>query len=286
MNSVDRHLDAESKAATLLAMRSAKKEVFLIVEGDSDVDVLANALRVPRSNILSCDGKETLMAVYRMAPQKGIDEGSVFLRDRDNDDVSTGLSSGVLLLVTSRYDLEMELLENRIFQRILSEFMRDTVGAAQAKAEFDKICEAASAVGALRIYSQDHTANLDFDELKYNRFLNSRNLAVDISNAVRYIFAKSKVALANPAAVKAAVVQTLQGRAAADIVCCKEFVDVLHLALSRHYNACDARECLPSILSRTIRISAVHEDFKMMALYPPFSSHVAGCGYGWSGSPL
>lgn len=287
MNSIDRHLTASSKAATLLAMRSAKKEVLLVVEGDTDVDVLANALGLPRSNILSCDGKETLMAVYEMAPQKGIDEGTVFLRDRDNDGISTGLTCGVLLLVTSRYDIEMEFLENRIFQRILSEFLSEAVDSNKANAEFKKICTAAACVGALRIYSKDNPGtNLDFDDLKYNRFLNPKSLAVDVKEAVRYVFAKSGVPLKNQAPVVSAVSKILQNRAGPDIVCSKDFLEILQLALSRHYNACDAGECSPSIITRSLRISVVHDDFKSMNLYQPLSAHIVTCGYSWPGTPL
>lgn len=227
------------------------------------------------------------MDVYKMDPQKGIDEGSIFIRDRDTDNISTRLTRGVLLLVTKRYDIEMELLENRIFQRILSEFLKKPLDNATSSLEFSKICSASACIGAIRIYSNDNKGtNLDFDDLKYGRFLNYKSLAVNIGEAVRYMFAKSKTVLNNHASVVSVVSNIMQTRPAADIVCSKEFVDVLHHALSRHYNACDAGECSPTNLNRTIRISAVQDDFKLMDLYQPLSAHVAACEYSWVGSQL
>lgn len=286
MNSVSKHLNAQSKAATLLAMRSARKEVILVVEGDTDVDLFANALSMPRSNILSCDGKETLMLVYEMAPQKGIDAGSVFIRDRDNDDITTSISNGVIIIVTELYDIEMELLRNRIFGRILSEFIRRPLQSIEISSEFDKLCQTASLIGAIRLHSQYNSTGLDFDDLKYTRFIKVSDMSVNLDEALRYIFAKSKKPLSDKESVESSVRRIIESRPPIDLVCSKEFLDILHLALNRHYGACPAGECLPSILGRTIRISTVHDDLKAMTMYPLLSAHVATCGYPWMGLPL
>lgn len=286
MNSVSKHLNAQSKAATLLAMRSARKEVLLVVEGDTDVDLFANVLGLPRSNILSCDGKETLMLVYGMAPQKGIDSGSVFIRDRDNDSVRTGINNGVLLAVTDLYDIEMELLSIRVFGRILSEFLKQPLNADQVSSEFDKLCQVASLIGAMRMYSQDNAVGLDFDDLKYTKFLNPKNMSVSIEDAIRYIFAKSKKILSNKNDVENSIMREVNSRPSLNIVCSKDFIDIMHIALSRHYAVCSSGECMPGILSRMIRISAIHDDLKATTMYPLLCAHVAACEYPWMGRNL
>ena len=286
MNSVDKHINAEGKAATLLAMRSARKEVLFVVEGDTDVDLFAHTLGIPRSNILSCNGKETLMLVFAMAPQKGIDAGSVFIRDRDNDAVSTSACNGVIILVTQKYDVEMELLENRIFGRILSEFLKDPLPSAKVTTDFEKICQASSCIGAIRIHSQENDINLKFDDLKYTKFFNPRDLSVNISEAVRYIFAKSEKVLTDKFAVEKAVGALMSGRAPVDIVCSKEFLEIFHLALSRYYKACSSAECAPITLGRAVRIAATHDDIKNLSLYQPLKAHINSCGYAWIGNSL
>jgi hypothetical protein len=286
MNSVNRHLNADSKAATLLAMRSARKEVLLVVEGDTDVDLFSNALGIPRSNILSCDGKEALMLVYGMAPQKGIDLGSIFIRDRDNDNIGTGLNHGVLLLVTELYDIEMELLEKRLSGRILSEFLRRPLESHEVAAEFKKLCEAAACIGAIRIHSQRNGIDLDFNELKHSKFIKMKDMSVNLAEALRYIFAKSEKTIDDREAQVRAVSAIIGERRAVEMVCGKDFIDILHLSLSRHYDACPSGECLPAVLSRIVRISTVHDDLKSMAIYPPLKAHVESCGYRWPGATL
>lgn len=286
MNSVDRHLGAATKAATLLAMRSARKDIILVVEGDTDVELFANTLGIPRSNILSCDGKEVLMSVYKMGPTKGIDPRSIFIRDRDHDSVVTGVNNGVLILVTIKYDIEMELLSNRLFGRILGDYLKETIDYIRTDQEFAKICRPAAYIGALRLYSSTNKTGIDFDDIKYTKFINQKSLELDVGKMVNYMFAKSRKALSNQKAVTVDVKQTVASGAINDIACSKEFLDILSLALSKHYDACCASECSAEVLSRTVRVAACNEDIKMMPFYAEMKNHIEHSGSTWNGLPL
>lgn len=72
MNSIVRYLTPASLAATLLAMRSGRKEIFLVVEGGDDVSLFSQVFRLPRSNFVDCRGKENLMALFALVPVRGI----------------------------------------------------------------------------------------------------------------------------------------------------------------------------------------------------------------------
>jgi len=286
MNSVDKHLNAETKAATLLAMRSAKKDTLLVVEGDTDVDLFANTLGVPRSNILSCNGKEVLMLVYGMGPAKGIDPGSIFIRDRDHDSVITGIKNGVLILVTTKYDIEMELLGNRIFGRLLSDYLKSPLDRVQESAEFAKVCRPAGYIGALRLFSHTNAIGIDFDDIKYTRFINAKTMDIGVKEMVRYMFAKSKVKLENLDDIQAEIEKLVLSVPNDEMACGKEVVDVLHLALSKHYDACPASECTSEVLSRMLRVAANNDDMKMLPMYAALRAHVASSGFPWNGAPL
>ena len=286
MNSVDRHLGAETKAATLLAMRSAKRDILLVVEGDTDVDLFALTLEVPRSNILSCNGKEILMLVYEMGPAKGIDPGSIFIRDRDHDSVVTNVNNGVMILVSNRYDIEMDLLANRIFGRILCEYLKDPLDQSKINYEFAKLCGLSAYIGALRLYSHMNSTGLDFDNIKYTRFIDQKTMRLNVVEMVRYLFAKSEKALANKNEVISDVEKIVGSRQDDDVCCSKEFIDIFSLALSKHYNSCVASECSPEVLSRTVRVAANNGDIKMMPIYADLKKHVNSNGLQWSGKTL
>lgn len=286
MNSVQKYLTADSKAATLLAMRSACKEVLLVVEGDADIDTFSNGLGVPRSNFLSCNGKEILMILYNKPPQKGIDSGTLFIRDRDNDEISTSCRDGIMLLVTSLYDIEMELLKVRLFRRIISDYTLGFHDDSLAQDEFSKLCKSASCLGAIRAYSHKHGLRLDFDDIKYGRFLDLRTMNIDIRSAVTYIYAKSNVRLTDIDKIVSDINTILDTFDPIHLVCSKDFLGILHLALCRHYGTCGSKECEPSVLSRIIRIATSHDDLKSLPLYQPLKSHVLSCGFPWKGNEL
>ncbi len=266
-------------------MRSAKKEILLAVEGDTDVDLFSNTLGLPRSNIISCAGKEVLMEVYQMGPQKGIDAGTVFVRDRDHDAHTSVVTSGVLLLVTDRYDIEMQLLEVRLFARMLGEYLKREVTDWEASQAFLLIAEAAGSIGALRLHSKQAAASFDFDDIKWRKFIDEKTLKPDLTELVRYMLAKSKIA-ATPADLVLSITGILAGQPAIDLVCGKDFIEVFQIALSRHYDACTAAECAPTVLARTIRIAATQSDLKAMTLYPALTTHVQGNTFPWTGNAL
>lgn len=286
MNSVDKYLTAESKIATLLAMRSAKKEIFFVVEGDTDVSVVCHVLGIPASNILSCNGKEILDKVYLNGFLGGLDEGVIFLRDRDHDRAATGVKDGILLLVTDYYDIEMELLNSRLFSRILSEYRREILSDDEVAAVYTKIATVASYLGALRLHSQVRNLGLDFDDLKSTKFFDANKFQLDLVSLLKYIYAKSKVSVYNLSALSRYVDFVVKKCGANVLVCGKDFLEIFHLALYRYYDVCKSSECSPELLGKIIRISANQDDLRTMTLYHPLVNHVQSNKFAWTGNPL
>lgn len=286
MNSVDKHLTAASKAATLLTMRSAKKEVLFVVEGDTDVDLLSDILGLSRSNILSCNGKEVLMAVYSLSPQKGIDAGTIFLRDRDHDSYVTSISNGVLLIVTQRYDIEMDLLAVRVFGRIVSSFNGISRHSVTATDIWALICYAGAKIGALREYSKVNSVDLQFDDLKYSRFLEIREFDVDLEKMIRYFYAKSSKTVGDIKQVVQAISSSLNTRSHEEMVCAKECFDLLEIYLSRSLRVCHVHECGAATLERMFRVAATNQDFKSLNFYSAIVTHISQSGFAWTGHAL
>ncbi len=285
MNSVERHLGVATKAATLLAMRSAKKEILLVVEGDTDISLMSRALGLPRSNMLSCNGKEILTSLFSLPPQKGIDEGTIFLRDRDCDDIVSHEKDGILLLVTDRYDIEMEFLENRIFSAIMFEYSVGEVDKALSEKIFCEICAASGVLGALRLFSSKSGANLDFDDLKYNRFFDHKEFIIKKSDLIKYVYAKSKQKIPDVTFVENELDAILEERSHKDLACSKETIEIIHILLWRKYNH-NSAECSSNVISRMIRVASNSEDAKSLSLFPALQKKVASSPFAWVGTGL
>jgi hypothetical protein len=285
MNSVVRYLTPASLSATLLAMRSGRKEIFLIVEGGDDIALLSQVFGLPRSNFVDCRGKQNLMALFALVPRRGIDSGTVFLRDRDYDNIEHTINCDVSLFVSDLYDFEMHLLDGRLFGRIISEFLRESGGASVIEDAFARIVNAAAWVGALRFYAAEAGLPLDFDGLRFT-FIDHRTLEVDLPEMVRLVFARS-LQKADISMVVSRLKDIVNSASRLpEITCGKDALAILSLALNRHYRCCTAGECSIDTLGRMLRVAATLEDLRSMTLYRRLAQLITTVPFRWSGVAL
>lgn len=286
MNSISGSLNAETIAATARMLRSAKKEILLIVEGDDDIALFSHSLGLPRSNFISCFGKERLMEVFDLVPRKGLDEGTILFRDSDCDGIASHELDGVLLLTSDLYDFEMSLLPRRVFGRIFMEFLRTRSSPQLAEASYRKLVEVSGFVGALRLVSHQDNLNIDFKEPKLS-FIDQKDLEVNLENMVRYFLARSQISVDKTGDAIKRVSKIMESSTDhSQISSCKDFLRILSLALSRHYKCCNASECTIDTLSRMFRMTVTHEDIKELAIYPLLVQQVAKSGKEWTGFEL
>lgn len=285
MNSISGSLTPRSIVATAKMLRSARKEVFLIVEGDDDIALFSHSLKVPRANFISCFGKERLMDVFDLVPIDGIDAGMILFRDSDCDGVTITEKDGVVLLTSDLYDFEMSLLPRRVFGRIFGEFIKTRSTPELGDEAFEKIAEAASLIGALRHVSHADGLNVDFKEYKTG-FIDPKNLSVDMDEMLRYFLARSEEKI-DVKALKLRVGEVKENaRHAIEVTSGKDFLKIMSIALCRFYRCCNATECTFETLSRMFRISVDHDDIKELALYPVLTEQVARSPFEWKGAPL
>lgn len=285
MNSISGCLTARSIVATAKMLRSARKEVFLVVEGDDDIALFSHSLKVPRSNFISCFGKGRLMEVFDLIPIDGLDSGTIFFRDTDCDAVTICGKYDVILLTSDLYDFEMSLLPRRVFGRIFGEFLKTRSTPELCEEAFNKIVAAASLIGALRHVSYAEQLGILFKEYKIN-FIDAKSLSVDIEEMIRYFLSRSEIT-ADLAALKEQLVRKINGtRNPEDITSGKDFLRIMSLALSRFYKCCNVTECSFETLSRIFRIAVTHDDIKELKLYTTLSEHVARSPFEWKGASL
>jgi hypothetical protein len=286
MNSVLKYITPATLAATLVAMRSGRKEVFLVVEGKEDVALYSQVFGLSRSYFVQCNGKNNLMALFAIVPARGLDSGTIFLRDRDNDGIRHTTSHDVSLLVSDLYDVEMHLLNGRIFGRLMSEFLQNAPTPDVIDAAFCRVIGAAAWVGALKLYSHVEGLALDFDNLKFS-FVDQKTLEVDVRELVRRVFARSEKRVDDLGKVVKDVERIYRETGSlCDITSGKDVIEVLSLALSRHYKCCSASECSIGTLGRMIRISATLTDLQEMSLYGELIKKIALSPFRWAGVAL
>ena len=284
-NSIDRHLTAGTREATLLAMRSARKEIFLVVEGDADINILSHLFGLSSSNFVSCNGKETLMALYARAKTKGIDEGTIFFRDRDHDGLDSVMTADVHLLVTTRYDLEMDLLDERVFARLVAEFERVPADKSQSIDIFEAICRCAAAIGAARLWSAANGVNINFQNLKYSKIVDVKQLSIEVEKMVRYLSAKSKLNI-EVDLVSSKIRDLIDSRDNVDICCGEDIINICNIGFSKYYKFCDSKQSAPEIIWKMIRMSAHFDDIQNLRWFATFRQVIKMNPFSWTGRAL
>lgn len=286
MNSITKILNPESIVATAKMLRSAKKEIIFVVEGDDDISLFSHALGLPKSNFISCFGKERLMGVFDLVPKKGLDRGTIFLRDSDCDGIQSQEREGILLLTSDNYDFEMSLLPKRVFGRIFAEFLKTKSSPEFIDNAFEKLISASAFLGALRLISHTDELNLDFGEAKFS-FLNQKDLNIDFKEMIRYFFARSRLSMTKTDQIIERVRSIGEDTSnRCRISCGKDFLQMLSSALSRHYKCCNATECTFDTLARMFRMTVTQDDIKALSLYPLLVKQVQMSGMTWTGFQL
>lgn len=286
MNSVSSVITPGSIVATAKMLRSAKREVFFIVEGDDDIALLSESMMLPRANFISCFGKERLMCVYDLVPADGLDGGTIFFRDSDCDDVTSGTRDDVLLVVSDRYDFEMSLLPGRVFSRIVAEFLRARCTTDLIEETFRRIVEPAALIGALRHLSHCEGLGICFRDYKL-RFMDGRTLSIDIESMVEYFLSRLKINGKDVSGLSQRLSTFRRNaRDPREIASGKDFLKIMSVALYKFLRCCVAAECTFETLSRMFRISVTYSDIQELALYPILAKHIAESGFEWKGMPL
>ena len=285
MNSITKKISAGTIVATLRMLRSARKEVFLVVEGDDDIAILSQVLTLPQANFVSCFGKERLMEVFSCAPAQGLDSGTIFIRDADFDCRNPQSRGDVVLLVTDQYDLEMALLNGRLFGRILAEFMKLRCTSDFVARTFNLLIEAAAIIGAARKVASDDRLGIKFREMSLG-FVAPKSMQVNVPEMARYLIARSGMSDVDIKMLIESVQKVRASFSAEELASGKDLLRLLSIALNRHFCCCTATECSEKTLWRMLRIGAVRDDLKLMRLYATLAEQVSKTPFVWNGAAL
>lgn len=226
------------------------------------------------------------MEVFSLAPCKGIDSGTIFLRDADCDFIKNRMNGEVPLFSSDCYDFEMSLLPRRVFGRMFGEFIKTKSGPEVIATTFDQIIESSSLIGALRLLSHQNEWNLDFKNAKFG-FFDHRTIKSDVDEMIKYFYAKSKIKLVNLEDIKIKLERVLDERKGDEQISSgKDFLRIFSILLSRHFKCCNSGECTFETLSRMFRMIVTHDDIRELGLYRSLSAHVSKSPYQWMGAAL
>ncbi|MEN8220957.1 MAG: DUF4435 domain-containing protein [Pseudomonadota bacterium] len=171
---------------------------WLIIEGSNDERFFITRSLPKSPKIISADGWANVLSVVSKVSEESIAASVIGFVDRDHrEDVGITIDHDNIV-VTDYRDIEISMFESGALHRILVEFgspqklPKLSSGTVDINTVKNSIYEVAEALGRLRFYSLKNDLNLSFQDLNYNKFIDTLSLTINSEILVAQINSKSK----------------------------------------------------------------------------------------------
>ena len=189
MNSIRSEVDGDTLANQIRLERASHKGSFFLVEGNTDANIFEKFINEDECQIIVCLGKKRVIDTLQILKDDRF-EGSLGIIDKDfNDHVGYPNFTGDVVY-TDENDMEILILCSPALSNVLREYGVEERLAAEMERYGQQPCqrifEAASKIGALRMISVRDELGLKFDEIKY-RFVRANSFELDIQRMIKSV---------------------------------------------------------------------------------------------------
>jgi hypothetical protein len=241
-------------------LRSQRRGVFVLVEGESDVRLFKRLLDPRTCELLAVHGKANVLGAIALLDGDTF-PGVLALVDADRDRVTGELPAGNNVLLTDTCDLESMLIESPAFDKVLTELGSETkikgFEASTGCGVRERLVEIVRPLGALRLVSERETLGLDFKELAFGDFVTRKDLVLDPAQMVTTVKNKSQMPALDEAGLLAKVATVTGDRAISsrDLGNGHDMVALLSLGLRAALGTRKHQEVTIEILERSLRLA-------------------------------
>lgn len=171
-------------------MRSAFSGTFLVVEGITDSRLYSKFIDRDKVRILVAHSKNNVIQSVNECHDHRKDDKVVGFIDRDMDPL-LGKKRRPPIFTTDKRDMETTVIASPALDDIVAEYgERERVEAFENRFGniADVLATSASPVGMLMYISYRRGMNLSFKDIDFERFIDDRNLSIDIGRMVSEIY--------------------------------------------------------------------------------------------------
>lgn len=236
-----------------------KTKTRVFIEGDDDYRIFQNLISADGCILIPSTGKTNALGAVQLLRKEGW-KGVIALVDKDFDELSGVDVSGPDSVVTDEHDAELMIIRSPALQKLLVEH---DLGNTADDLRRD-LLNAARPVGYLRWISIQKNLRLNFDDLTFEEFVDTKTLEVSLDQCLEAVIRNTRGCRVNRGALEAELRAKLGGSHDLWHVCCgHDVVALLAIHVGLHCNL----RVHPPMMARSLRLAFEFSHFKLTRLY-------------------
>ncbi len=178
--------------AIRLSRAIKKTEVFILVEGDTDMRLLRKFFDEEQTFIEIAHSRENLLGAVELLEN---DERLIAIRDRDFDRIQSVSNPYDNVFLSDHHDIEAMMLNSSALDYLIAEHGQYDKLKKIEDNILDLLIQAGKPIGYLRLYNEINNLGLKFRDLDtsdYKKFLNVDDLKVNLRKLIQTLKNKSQ----------------------------------------------------------------------------------------------
>lgn len=260
-------------ANEVLLSRTKFDGTILIVEGETDGKLYQNFAPNTGVSILPSWGKENVLEAVRILEQEST-SGFLAIVDADFCHIEDCCPDSSNILVTDDHDIDMMIFRSDSLLRVVREL--GSLGKLQAFLQEhgasdlrEVLLERAIPLGHLRRYSLVQGLALRFEGLRFERFVDTKTLDLDIHVLVRSVHALTECPDLTTSELEEILLEALN-EAPVDpyqLCCGHDVVSLVGIGLRRAIGSRSKKATESQLLEGILRLSYDSQEFRTSTLY-------------------
>lgn len=254
-------------ANSIRLLRSDHEGVFLIVEGHSDKLIYERLVNKQEVRITIASGKNNAIKALSILEKENFCRVFAVI-DADFSRIEQQIPDSNNLFLTDEHDLEMMLIKSAAFDKLLKERGSEEKIAAFPKDIRETLLKLGQEIGKLRLLSLRNELNLKFEGLNFSKFIDKKNLSIDIDKLIISIKNHSqKLSLDEQQIKQDLSVISDENHDPWQLCCGHDFISILAIALWKVLGTRNANDVKKEDWERELRLAYELSYFYQTQIY-------------------
>ncbi|CCI25699.1 conserved hypothetical protein [Microcystis aeruginosa PCC 9809] len=254
-------------ANSIRLLRSDHEGVFLIVEGHSDKLIYERLVNKQEVRVTIASGKNNAIKALSILEKENF-RRVVAVIDADFSRIEQQIPDSNNLFLTDEHDLEMMLIKSAAFDKLLKERGSEEKIAAFSKDIRETLLKLGQEIGKLRLLSLRNELDLKFEGLKFGKFIDKKNLSIDIDKLIISIKNHSqKLSLDEQQIKQYLSVISDENHDPWQLCCGHDFISILAIALCKVLGTRNANDVKKEDWERELRLAYELSYFYQTQIY-------------------
>lgn len=258
-------------ANEVLLIRNGFRGPVLLLEGDNDEKLYRKFVGDSDIQIIPAWGKENVVEAISILESCDHVRGFLGIVDADFGHVDGSIPDSRNIVATDDHDVEMMIVRTKAFCEVLSELgSKEKIEAHVSESEIRRdLLEKSLVIGHLRYMSVSESLHLDFNNLKFESFVDRSSLDVDIEEMIRLVFESNSTPKLQKEDVHGRLLRILErGDWDPYQICCgHDFIMILCIALKKVLGSLSGGDASPRKIGVHLRLAYDSSDFNRTRLY-------------------